>query len=194
MHLARVQSFVVRRARPEEFSRLGHLVADAYASLPGMPSAEEQPEYYAMLRDVGTRASNPSISIFAAVDDSGELLGSVDFIDDMKQYGSGSSARNIPDAAGIRLLVVKAECRGLGIGKVLTRFCIEQARVLGRSKVVLHTTRAMNTAWSMYEKIGFERLPGADFRQGNLEVFGFQLALRPEVHVDVDDAIGREMR
>jgi hypothetical protein len=35
----------------------------------------------------------------------------------------------------------------------------------------------MQTAWAMYERLGFVRFPEIDFRQGNLEVFGFQLSL-----------------
>jgi hypothetical protein len=35
----------------------------------------------------------------------------------------------------------------------------------------------MQTAWAMYESLGFVRFPEIDFLQGSLEVFGFQLAL-----------------
>jgi len=42
---------------------------------------------------------------------------------------------------------------------------------------VLHTTRVMQTAWAMYEGLGFVRFPEIDFRQGSLDVFGFRLDL-----------------
>jgi GNAT superfamily N-acetyltransferase len=167
----------IRKIRPGEFSKLGQLTVDVYASLPGMPKVDEQRDYYEMLRDVAKRAGNSAISVFAAVSDSGELLGSVDFIDDMKQYRSGGTASTVSDAAGIRLLAVAPECRGKGIGKALTQFCIEQARGLGKSKVILHSTKAMETAWMMYERMGFERFSEIDFQQGNLDVFGFRLNL-----------------
>ena len=35
----------------------------------------------------------------------------------------------------------------------------------------------MQTAWSMYEGLGFVRFPEIDFQQGKLDVFGFQLPL-----------------
>jgi ribosomal protein S18 acetylase RimI-like enzyme len=174
------RNYGIRTARPGEYSRLGRLTVDAYASLPGMPTVDAQPEYYARLLDVAQRAGNPAISVFAAVSDSGALLGSVDFIADMKAYASGGSANTVPDAAGIRLLAVAPECRGRGVGKALTLFCVEHARRLGRSTVVLHSTRAMSTAWAMYERMGFERFPELDFRQGNLDVFGFRLKLAPD--------------
>lgn len=172
------RGYTVRQARPEEYARLGVLTVDAYASLPGMPKPLDQPDYYDRLLDVAKRAENPAITIFAAVGDSGELLGSVDFIADATQYGSGGTAGEVPDAAGIRLLAVRPESRGSGVGKALARFCIDRALDLGRSTVILHTTRAMETAWAMYERLGFQRFPEIDFQQGSLDVFGFRLDLR----------------
>jgi len=177
-------NYRIRKVKPEEFSRLGQLTVDVYASLPGMPKVDEQPDYYGMLRDVATRVGRSAISVFAAVSDSGELRGSVDFIADMKQYGSGGTASTIANAAGIRLLAVTPECRGQGIGKALTQFCIEQARELGKAKVILHSTKAMATAWTMYERMGFERLAEIDFKQGNLDVFGFRLNLETGLNKD----------
>lgn len=173
-HLADCQ---IRKARPDEYRELGQLIVDVYASVPGMATPEQQPGYYRKLLDVAGRAANPAISVFAAVSASGELLGSVDFIHDMAHYGSGGSAGTIENASGIRLLAVSPAARGMGIGKALTQHCIEQARTLGRNQVILHTTRAMQTAWAMYERMGFERFPEIDFTQGQLEVFGFSLSL-----------------
>ena len=90
-------------------------------------------------------------------------------------YGSGGIAGTITDAAGVRFLAVNDAHRGKGTGKALTRFCIERARALGKARLVLHTTRTMTSAWTMYEGLGFVRFPEIDFRQGDLEVFGFQL-------------------
>lgn len=177
MNIRSTLDFDIRRARPEELPALGTLVADAYAALPGMPTPAEQPAYYAMVRDAAARAGNPAICILAAVTRSGALLGSADFIEDMAHYGSGGRAGTRVHAAGIRLLAVAPHARGHGIGKALTRHCIESAHALGRSSLVLHTTRAMETAWRMYEQLGFERTPDLDFRQGALEVFGFELRL-----------------
>lgn len=170
-------TFRIRDAHPDEYAQIGALLVESYASLAGMPRVDEQPEYYALLRDVSRRASNPAFTILVAATARGEVLGSVDFIADVKHYGSGGSASSVPDASGIRLLAVKPECRGMGAGKALTRACIERARQFGRSSVILHTTRAMQTAWTMYERLGFERFAELDFRQGALEVFGFRLRL-----------------
>ena len=178
---------VIRPARPEEFAYLGEMTVQVYSRLDGMPTLEEQPDYYNRLRDVQARASNPAIQVFAAVNAQHEqrreqprqhdLYGCVDFITDMQHYASGGTAPTLPDSAGIRLLAVQPEFRKKGIGRALTEFCIQQARDLGRSQVILHTTRAMGAAWRMYETMGFVRFPPIDFQQGRLEVFGFSLRL-----------------
>jgi GNAT superfamily N-acetyltransferase len=171
-------ALTIRPVRPEEYDALGKMLVAAYAALPGMPSAAEQPDYYAMLADVAARARKPALTVFVAADPAGKLLGSIDFIDDMTQYGSGGSASTVTDADGVRLLAVEDAARGKGVGKALTLFCIERARESGKHRLVLHTTRVMQAAWAMYEGLGFVRFPEIDFRQGNLDVFGFRLDLR----------------
>ncbi len=175
--MTRPVDFTIRQARADEYAALGKLLVSAYAALPGMPSPAEQPDYYAMLENVAARAAKPALRVFVAADATGHLLGSVDFIDDMAQYGSGGTASTVTNAVGIRLLAVDNAARGQGVGKALTQFCIERARELGKARIVLHTTLMMQTAWTMYERLGFARFPEIDFRQGNLEVFGFQLNL-----------------
>lgn len=177
MRAVEASGYDIRKARPEEFQALGRLAVAVYAGLPGMPGIDEQPEYYGKLADVASRAGNPAISVFTAVSRTGDLLGCVDFIEEMQHYGSGGTAGTIADAAGIRLLAVKPECRGKGVGKAMTRFCIDRASQLGRKAVILHTTRIMQTAWAMYAALGFVRLPEIDFVQGNLQIFGFRLDL-----------------
>ena len=57
----------IRDALPGEHARLGALVAEAYAALPGMPGPDEQPAYYAMLttpyRDQATRSPRASRAV-----------------------------------------------------------------------------------------------------------------------------------
>ena len=166
-------SLTIPPARADEYERLGKLLVKAYAALPGMP----QPDYYAMLADVAGRAARPSLTVFVATGEQGDLLGGIDFIADMRHYGSGGTASTVTDAVGIRLLAVDNAFRGKGTGSALTQFCIKRARALGKAGVVLHTTKAMQAAWAMYEGLGFVRFPEIDFRQGSLEVFGFRLNL-----------------
>ena len=45
-------------------------------------------------------------------------------------------------------------------------------------EVIIHTTKAMQTAWKMYEGFGFKRSEDLDFMQGELPVFGFRLQMQ----------------
>jgi GNAT superfamily N-acetyltransferase len=165
---------LIREARSDEHAALGRMLVSAYAVLPGMPTVDQQPDYYATLADVAGRAARPSWTIFVAAGPAGDLLGSIDFIADMQHYGGGP-ALTIADAAGVRFLAVNNAHRGKGVGKALTNFCITRARTQGKARLVLHTTRVMTSAWALYEGLGFVRFPEIDFRQGELAVFGFQL-------------------
>jgi GNAT superfamily N-acetyltransferase len=95
----------------------------------------------------------------------------------MQYYGSGGIATKEQNASGFRLLAVNPSTRGHGIGKLLTNECIRKAKDKNHFHVVIHTTKAMQTAWRMYEKIGFKRSEDLDFMQGELPVFGFRLTL-----------------
>jgi GNAT superfamily N-acetyltransferase len=172
-----VPAYTIRRSRPSEYCEVGQMIVASYANLPGMPQPATEPEYYAMLADVQRRNTNPGIRVFVATDEQDQPIGSVDFIHDMSQYGAATAASTMLDAAGIRLLAVREDYRGNGVGKTLTLFCVEQASEAGKARVLLHTTRFMTTAWAMYERMGFRRFPDIDFVQGALEVFGFNLDL-----------------
>jgi ribosomal protein S18 acetylase RimI-like enzyme len=58
----------------------------------------------------------------------------------------------------IRMLAVHPECRGSGVGRILTEECISRAR-RDRSRVVaLHTSPIMTVALPMYIRMGFQLL------------------------------------
>lgn len=170
----------IREARPDEFEALGRLLVDVYARLDGFPKPAEQPRYYDLLANIGAFTGKPQARLLVALDAQDRLLGGVVYFGDMAHYGSGGIAGTLERTSGIRLLGVAPAARGLGVGRALTEACIERARGCGHARVVLHTTRAMQVAWGMYERLGFARAPELDFMQGTLPVFGFALALRQD--------------
>jgi GNAT superfamily N-acetyltransferase len=178
MNMEQKLTYQVREALPQEYTPLGKLMADVYSNLPGFPGRDEMPEYYEMLEDIGSLTVRPGIKIVVAVSAGEKLLGGVVYIDDMQYYGSGGTATAVKHAAGFRLLVVDPGTRGMGIGKVLSEECIRLASDAGKNEVVIHTTKSMQLAWKIYEKLGFRRSPDLDFLQHNLEVFGFRLKLK----------------
>ncbi|TQV72144.1 GNAT family N-acetyltransferase [Aliikangiella marina] len=167
----------IRDIYRNEYLALGQLMADVYANLEDFPSKEEQPEYYQMLLDIGKFSEQENTRVIVAKDDENNLLGGLVYFSDMAHYGSGGEAPKVKNASGIRLLGVGENARGQGVGKALTDYCIQQAKADGNQQVILHTTQAMDIAWKMYEGLGFIRSADLDFRQKDLPVYGFRLAI-----------------
>ncbi|WP_303310350.1 GNAT family N-acetyltransferase [Hymenobacter sp. BT730] len=171
------QAYPIRNARPEEFEQIGKLLVQVYSQLEGFPKPEEQPAYYHMLSAIGEVTRNPGTELLVAVSPDDRIAGVVVFFSDMQYYGSGGIATQEKHAAGFRLLAVDPATRGQGVGKLLTRACIRKAKELHRAQVIIHSTKAMQVAWQMYEALGFKRAEELDFMQGSLPVFGFRLLL-----------------
>jgi ribosomal protein S18 acetylase RimI-like enzyme len=171
-------NFTIRDVQQEECDALGRLMVEVYAGLPGFPAPTEQPDYYEMLANIGRLAEKPNARVLVALSRNAELLGGVVYFGDMAYYGSRGTATSVKNASGIRLLGVAPRFRSMGVGRALTNACINLARESGHSQVVLHTTKAMQVAWGMYERLGFLRSEDLDFVQQGLQVFGFRLKLQ----------------
>jgi ribosomal protein S18 acetylase RimI-like enzyme len=172
-----VQKYTVRNAKPEEFKKTGKLLVQVYSRLEGFPTPAEMPDYYNMLANVGLLTQNPGTELLVAVTPSGDVAGAVVYISDMKYYGSGGTATQEKNASGFRLLGVAPSTRGHGVGRLLIDACMRKAREAKQQQVIIHTTKAMQTAWKIYEKMGFRRSPDLDFQHDSLEVFGFRFIL-----------------
>lgn len=169
--------YMVRNATPDEFEQIGELLVAVYSQLDGFPQQSEQPDYYRLLSNVGEFVTKPETELLVAVDEKNSVAGAVVYFGDMYYYGSGGTATQEKNASGFRLLAVAPEARGNGIGKLLTMACIGKAREKKQENLVIHTTKAMQTAWKMYENIGFRRAEDLDFMQKELPVYGFRLKL-----------------
>lgn len=175
--MSRIHSITIREAMSNEFDELGQMMIDVYSQLEDFPSMDEQPDYYKMLANIGDFTKKPDTKLLVAISPESKILGGVVYFGDMKYYGSGGTATKVINASGIRLLAVDPNTRGMGVGKALTLVCIQNARDRNQSEVILHTTKAMEIAWGMYEKMGFKRSPDLDFKQEQLAVYGFRLKL-----------------
>jgi len=172
------QEFAVRNAEPDEFEEVGKLMVQVYSQLEGFPKETEQPDYYRMLLKIGDLTKKPKTELLVAVSSGGQIAGGVVYFNDMQYYGSGGTATKEKKASGFRLLAVDPSARGCGIAKLLTDKCISKAREHKNVQVIIHTTKAMQIAWKMYENLGFKRSEDLDFMQGELPVFGFRLLLK----------------
>ncbi len=171
------QEYIVRNAKPSEYDEIGKLMVLVYSQLNGFPKETEQPKYYSMLTNIGELTKNPKTELLVAVSSQGKIEGAVVYFSDMQFYGSGGIATQEKNASGFRLLAVSYVTRGHGIGKLLSKACIKKAKDIEQSQVIIHTTKVMQVAWKMYEKLGFKRSEDLDFIQGELPVFGFRLKL-----------------
>lgn len=169
--------YTIREAKPEEFVEVGKLMVEVYSQLDGFPKKNEQPNYYKTLANVGGFTLMPKVKLLVAISEYNSIDGAVVYFGDMTYYGSGGSATKEKNAAGFRLLAVGNSARGKGIGKLLTKYCIDLAKKEHQWQLVIHSTKAMNIAWSMYERLGFKRSDDLDFKQDSLDVFGFRLLL-----------------
>lgn len=172
-----MNDIIIRNAEPIEFEAVGKLLVEVYSHLEGFPKLSEQPDYYELLTHVGDLTKKPGTELLVAVSPENKILGAVVFFSDMQYYGACESAAREKNAAGFRLLAVKEEARGKGTGRLLTLECIRKAKEKNLRQVIIHTTKAMMTAWKMYENMGFIHSEDLDFMQEELPVYGFRLTV-----------------
>jgi GNAT superfamily N-acetyltransferase len=84
----------------------------------------------------------------------GQIIGGVAYI------GPGQPKAPYFDASWpiIRMLVVKPDARGKGVGRKLTDECVTRARRDQSPIIALHTTPIMTVALPMYLRMGFTKL------------------------------------
>jgi ribosomal protein S18 acetylase RimI-like enzyme len=147
--------FVIRTARPGDFTALGELTTQVYRDL--LPPLKEARSYLDRMRDVRSRAGDTELLV--AVDRAdGEVLGGVSFV------RPGSTYANVagPGEGEFRLLAVAPAAQGRGVGEGLVRACLERAAELGLRRVVMATQPNMLTAHRLYTRLGFVRTPERD--------------------------------
>jgi ribosomal protein S18 acetylase RimI-like enzyme len=141
----------IRAAEPSEFTAVGELCVSAYEGLLG-----DDHFYIEVLRDAASRAAD-AVLLVAVEDD--ELLGTVTFVPE------GGPLQEIaePDESEFRMLAVSPAAQGRGIGTALLQRVLDDSRAAGRRAVVCSSQPAMRAAHSIYERLGFTRLPERDW-------------------------------
>lgn len=148
----------IRSARPTEYARIGEITVAAYVDGGYISHGHG---YVDELADTGTRAAGAQV--WVATDDDGRLLGSVTWCP------VGSTWREIAgnDEGEFRMLAVAAEARGRGVGTALIQACLDEARATGLAGVAISTMAEMTGAHRLYERMGFSRIPEADWSPVN---------------------------
>ncbi|MFB7632642.1 GNAT family N-acetyltransferase [Streptomyces sp. NPDC056149] len=149
----------IRPIRQAEFETVGELVVEVYLA-DGLLSGADDP-YAAVLRRVAHRAEHAEI--WVAVDGKngagGAVVGAVTFA----AYGSPYAELAGPGEGEFRMLAVRGEGRGRGVGEALVRACLERARGLGLRAMVLSSQRHLLPAHRLYRRLGFARAAGRDW-------------------------------
>ena len=140
----------IRAACPDEYDLVGELTIAAYRAL---PVDHLWGGYDQEILDTAGRVKGAEVLVATS---DGKVVGSVTFVAD---HESRWSEWTQPGEAQFRLLAVDVEARGRGIGEALVRECLDRAA--GRP-VLIHTTRWMEAARRMYERLGFQRRPDRD--------------------------------
>jgi GNAT superfamily N-acetyltransferase len=109
-------------------------------------------------------------------EDAGGVVGSVLlYPPTAAAYGGASAAVDAPE---VRLLAVRPDARGRGIGAALMEECARRAHRTGARALGLHTMDVMEAAVRMYARMGFVRVPALDFSPApSVLVNGYRLDL-----------------
>jgi ribosomal protein S18 acetylase RimI-like enzyme len=140
--------------RPEELDAAGEVTVAAYAPYTLGP---DDP-YLARLRDAAARDREAEVYVAVGPDDE-QLLGCV------TACPPGSPWRELAtDTEGeFRMLAVRPDAQGRGVGRALVERCEERARADGALAMVLSSLREMAPAHRLYERLGYRRLPSRDW-------------------------------
>ena len=145
---------LIRRLRPEDAAATADALTAAYSAGP-FPRSDA---YFEALRDVMSR--NADSEVYVAEEPGGRIVGSVTWCP------PGASHRELagPAEGEFRMLGVDPAASGHGVGRALAQFCLDRAVSLGLDAVVISSAEWMQVAHGMYERMGFVRTPGLDWK------------------------------
>ena len=143
----------MRDAQPEEHPGLLELVLAAYSAL-GTFLVDD----YDFEADVVQLMNDPNTQVIVAEVD-GQPAGTITFYPDGRSYDESVPA----DWSCLRTLAVLPSVQGRGVGRALMNECLDRARSLGRTRMMLHTHHFMKAAIRLHESLGFTRRPDLDY-------------------------------
>lgn len=143
------RSIVLRDPRPGDLGWVVQLHGELYAREFGYSS-----EFEALVAEIAAkylRNFDPSCEKGWIAEVDGERMGCVFLV------------RKSKTVAQLRLLIVRPEARGLGLGGRLTDACIAFAREHGYRRITLWTQSHLTSARAIYAARGFERMQRAPY-------------------------------
>ncbi len=141
----------IRDARLEELDLVALVIRAAYQEYAPHFPRDAWESYVRNMMDVRSRLGESELIV---AEQYGHILGAVTL------YSDGSCYRQEgwpTDWAAIRLLAVDPDSRRQGIAGALMEECLQRCRHSGIATLGLHTSKVMEGARKMYEKMGFIR-------------------------------------
>jgi GNAT superfamily N-acetyltransferase len=161
---------VVRAARSDELAEASAVTLAAYRAV-GMAVGGYADE----LGDTASRAA--AAELLVAVESTGSdhrVLGTVTFCPPGSRYRELARA----DEAEFRMLAVRPDAQGRGIGRALTEACVDRAGAQGFRALVLSTPAGAAVPHRLYESMGFVREPARDWSPvPGVDLIAYSLAL-----------------
>jgi GNAT superfamily N-acetyltransferase len=168
-------TFAVRDARPEEYTAVGELTAEAYR-VDGLLDEHELPTdaaYEAKLLDAARRAREADL--WVAVDADGTLLGTVTWCPPRSPWRELAHADHQGE---FRMLSVAPAGRRRGVGRALVEACLTRARRDRMTELVIWSHPRMLGAHALYDRMGFQRAYDLDGSPvPGVHLWGFRLPL-----------------
>lgn len=143
----------IRPATEADYETAGKMCVAAYNA-----DGQLVGDYAEELADIAGRIAHSEVYI-AEDATTGTLLGTVTFV----RPGTPLAELAREGEAEFRMLAVDPAAQGRGVGKALTRACMDRAVELGYPALVLYTRSWNETAIGMYKRLGFERVPDRDW-------------------------------
>ncbi|WP_288428843.1 GNAT family N-acetyltransferase [uncultured Agrobacterium sp.] len=154
----KLDNLVIREAREEDVPALAALfAADEIGGHGDTTDEATLPDYLAAFRAI---AMSPNETLYVAELD-GTVVGTFQTAVLTKLVGRGAVSMVI------EAVQTREDMRGRGIGAIMIRYCIEEARKRGLSTVQLTSNAARIDAHRFYERLGFEK-----------RHFGFRMKLK----------------
>lgn len=143
----------VREAKPEDYAAVGALTVAAYRD--DGQTGPDHP-YETVLRDVVARSAAGTVLV---CESAGVVAGAVLFVLPGSEYAELSA----PGEAEFRMLAVSPAAQRRGVGEALVHSCVDRARELSCTAVVICVRDFAEDAQRLYKRIGFVREPRLDW-------------------------------
>lgn len=160
--------FEIRHASDTELDIVASMIVDAYAEFAATMSPDAWSTFAQDIANVYGRMSDGEIVV---ADRDGSVVGAVTVF---RQWRGAQE-----DALALKMLAVPPAARNTGVGRALMEWAVEEARSIGKGRVILTTMQVMDTMRDLVTRMGFERAPELDHEPApGVRAEGYSLDIR----------------